>query len=287
MKDKPITPLILLLMLIAIVTTFLLQRSHPTLASQSDTNNDIAPVNRPALTILQSANEQLNFLPLLLAAEGSSPIPGNGLVLHYPFDGNANDATGRGNDGSEYGGVTYVAGKIGQAARFDGRNDFIRKDNPPILQELDAVFTVSFWIMPEGNQNSGVIDIAQENRETWEIYHRNQQVGFAQNWRRPESEEFPQSEVFPHTASTPLNIWTHVALVYQNQQLVVYQNGTKLAEGGFSTNPIIDGSEWIEVGLNAAGGDEYFKGQIDEIRIYNRALTDSEIQLLYEQNVNQ
>lgn len=56
-----------------------------------------------------------------------------------------------------------------------------------------------------------------------------------------------------------------------------------MAEIEFNHIPIIDGDEWIEVGVNASGGDEYFKGQIDEIRMYGRALQNSEIQALFHE----
>ena len=205
-------------------------------------------------------------------------IPIQGLITYWPFNGNANDESGNGNDGTAFGGVTYVSGKIDQAAKFDGLNDYIRNSNPPVLQVLGSVFSISFWLKPEGNQNSGVIDIGQETKETWEIAHSNQLIGFTQNWNRAQG-----TEAFPHHISTPLNIWSYVTLIYNNKHLDMYLNGTVAVGGNFNNNPIIDGDEWLEIGVNAAAADEYYKGQIDEIRIYNRALNTNEIMALYNQ----
>ena len=48
-----------------------------------------------------------------------------GLIAHYSFDNNTDDETGNGNNGIQYGGITYIDGVIGKAARFDGVDDFM------------------------------------------------------------------------------------------------------------------------------------------------------------------
>ena len=214
-------------------------------------------------------------LPVILDTHRS--VPTNGLLLHYRFEGNSLDSSGFSNHGTNFGGISYTSGKVGLAARFDGINDYVRSISPPILGHLGSTFTIGFWLKPENYQNGGVIDIGKENRETWEISHRNQLTSYVQNWNRP------QREIFPYTLPTPLNVWTYVTFVFDDNLFIAFVNGIEAANYSFNYGPIIDGDEWIEVGVNAPGGDEYFKGQVDEVRIYGRALQDFEIQELFNE----
>ncbi len=68
----------------------------------------------------------------------------DGLVAYYPFNGNANDESGNGNNGTEYGGLTYANGQIGKASKFDGIDDFIEiKPNSNMSAVGD--FSISVW----------------------------------------------------------------------------------------------------------------------------------------------
>lgn len=68
----------------------------------------------------------------------------DGLVAYYPFDGNANDESGHGNDGTEYGALTYSTGVVGQAVSFDGIDDYV--DFHSNLNLMGFPLTVSYWI---------------------------------------------------------------------------------------------------------------------------------------------
>ena len=263
------------------VASFLLA-AHYHASIGFDSTNDIikllfASGNHWREQLVSPSNNETSFVYLPLITGAAANLPTESLLLHYRFEGNSMDSSGHANHGAEFGGVSYVDGKLGLAAKFDGVNDYIRRSNPPILQHLSSTFTITFWIKPEGSQNSGVIDIGKENKETWEIYHNKQLTGYVQNWNRP------QTEVFPYTVPTPLHVWTFITFVYEDKHFSAFVNGIEVAEFEFNHNPIIDDDEWIEVGVNAPGGDEYFKGQLDEIRMYGRALQDSEIQALFNE----
>jgi hypothetical protein len=64
----------------------------------------------------------------------------DGLLAYYPLDANANDASGNRNHGLENGGVSYVTGVIGQAASFDGIDDFIESRLEAVCQHFWRVF---------------------------------------------------------------------------------------------------------------------------------------------------
>ncbi len=77
-----------------------------------------------------------------------------GLVAYYPFDGDAKDVSGNGNDGILHGGVTFVPGRTGLAAQFNGTNGFVSIANCPAL-DLTNIFTLSAWIWQSASQGDG------------------------------------------------------------------------------------------------------------------------------------
>jgi len=75
----------------------------------------------------------------------------------------------------------------------------------------------------------------------------------------------------------PLNTWTHLATTYDGSALRLYVNGALVSSIAASGN-IVTSNMPLRIGGNAIWGDEYFKGRIDEVRLYNRALSQAEIQ---------
>ena len=83
----------------------------------------------------------------------------DGLVAHYEFEGNANDSSGNGNNGIEYGNISYSKGVIGQAVNFNGiasdggykNPDRIKINNNASLK-FDRYITISYWVEIKGNK---------------------------------------------------------------------------------------------------------------------------------------
>ena len=82
------------------------------------------------------------------------------------------------------------------------------------------------------------------------------------------------------SSPVPTNTWTHLTLTYNGSVLTLYQNGVAVATTNVS-GTLSSGTETLQIGGSKYG--EYFKGLIDEVRIYSRALSNSEIQTLYQQ----
>ena len=78
------------------------------------------------------------------------------------------------------------------------------------------------------------------------------------------------------TAVLPLNTWSHLALTYDKVTLRLYVNGTQVGSAAASAD-IATSSNPLQIGSDSIYG-QYFKGRIDEVRIYNRALSATEIQ---------
>ena len=79
------------------------------------------------------------------------------------------------------------------------------------------------------------------------------------------------------TSALALNTWTHLAVSYDGTTLRLYVNGVQAGSRAL-TGPIAASTGSLRIGGNAVWG-EYFKGLIDEVRVYNRALSAGEIQL--------
>src|SRR5439155_26687862 len=87
-------------------------------------------------------------------------------------------------------------------------------------------------------------------------------------------------EVICSSSGLPLNTWSHLTSTYDGSNLKFYVNGSPSQSVPFSgTIDLSTGT--LQIGASYFG--EYFKGFIDEVRIYNRALTDAEIQTIYQQ----
>ena len=112
-------------------------------------NSDETLTDYQVLLELDSSNfdfsgAQPDGSDLRFTTVGAYSAPTEGLVAYYPFDGNANDQTPNGNNGTEQGGLNYVSGVTGQAASFDGVDDLI---TIPTSESMRVpYYTASFWL---------------------------------------------------------------------------------------------------------------------------------------------
>jgi photosystem II stability/assembly factor-like uncharacterized protein len=197
-----------------------------------------------------------------------------GLVAYYPFNGNANDASGNGYHGTNNG-ATLTPDRFGNpnsAYSFDGVNDYIAVNNFPVL---DRTFTYAAWLKVLGttqnHQSFGAHGEGGAVGETWNFGYNT----FHKVWDTYDRQN--------GTWQVNMNIgavWTHVAIVYDNNVEHLYVNGV-LKNSRNITTPVPAGlSNTLRIGT-LVPGDQQFQGMIDEVRIYNRALADAEIQALF------
>ena len=225
-------------------------------------------------------------------AQVPSYVPTVGLKAYYPFDGDANDYSGNGNNAVEiFGGVSFVTGKIGQAAKFGGYSNpgHIRVSNSPSLQfSTEASFAV--WVrldnfagedMYANYSTNGTHAIIAKNHDNNQSYHefllfnnQNKLVSWAG------TNTGLSSGYNGLTSNYSLGQWVHLVYVYSPTSSSIYFNG--ILDTTFST--VVNFS-------NANSQDLYFgkfsdswyplNGAIDEALIYNRALTACEIWGIY------
>jgi hypothetical protein len=208
-----------------------------------------------------------------------------GLVAHYPFDGNAQDVTGNGNDGT-VNGATLTADRFGNADsayNFDGVNDYIDMKDSPYIQSL--VFghgTVLTWFKTYSTKWGDIIGYfdAGQGEDGFVIrYQQNGEIYFILGDSSGNNGAY-QLRV-PNLGG---NKWHHVAGVWDGNKICLYVDGNLVgselyvAISEYYSKP-------VRLTVGAYPSDPSivtFKGRIDDIRIYNRALSKSEIQQLYQ-----
>ena len=202
-----------------------------------------------------------------------------GLVAWYPFDGNASDMSGNGNHGAVHGATlgTDRHGRVGQAYSFDGVDDYIRVSNSPQLKDLTE-YTVSLWAWSQNfstNFNPLVFK-SSGDVSSFEIYGGN---GFTLIHNRSSTYKYQ------YYSALPSSRWNHLLISYSNGTLSKYDDGSLNASSTGWANPEhhdfplnIGKSTWQNEGGKALF---YHNGSIDDIRIYDRALSASEVEKLY------
>lgn len=203
-------------------------------------------------------------------AQAAYPFPLDGLVAYYPFNGNANDISGNGNNGT-VSGATLTFDRFGNpdsAYHFGGYGDYIYMAPSPSLN-ITGDLTIAAWIYLSSSSVdrnavifSDLLEVSPHDGYSFRLWDGNKLCFFAGDPRL--------------NATTPLqvDVWTHVAVVLSGTTATAYINGaldssaTVSVPTSSSVNPTIGASAQRAYGWN---------GDIDDIAVYNRALSPDEI----------
>ena len=207
-----------------------------------------------------------------LFAQVPSYVPTNGLVGYWPFNGNANDESGNGNNGTNNGATltTDRFGNTNSAYNFDGINDNIGLGN---FFNYTS-FSISMWVKP-GNQNGHavIIDNNHASSNNWVFQTISNFSNNGYNF-------INSNEVLLST-----NNWNHVILSYSLGVVRVYLNGNLVTETPWSLN--YNNSPSLFLGYWQAANARFWKGDMDDIGIWNRALTQQEITNIFNSSLPQ
>lgn len=213
-----------------------------------------------------------------------------GLVAYYPFNGNANDVSGNGINGAVNGAIlTADANGIANSAyEFNGTSDFISLpyNNKYNFSPTDS-FSISCWIQPYNNPtwiNAQAIVVKspfntnyQNSQWNFGLYSVNDRAmtGWAAN------NFLNASTIMKRDAC-----WYNLVVTYKNGIWYLYVNGKLEAQDLSQTHFIIqDGSaSSIAFGRKGEASGDYYKGKLDEVRIYNRNLNTAEVDSLFKKN---
>lgn len=210
----------------------------------------------------------VSFLPTSVQAQTT------GLVAAYNFDEGAGtllvDMSGNKNSGIVSGATWSTQGKYGSALSFNGANSVVSIPDASSL-DLTNTLTLEAWVKPTalGGWRSVLLKESPGNL-TYALYANT-------DTNRPSAEiANPVNTDVRGYAQLALNTWTHMAATYDGTTLRYYSNGTlvgsKTVRGTITTS---NGA--LKIGGNTIWG-EYFNGLIDDVRIYNTALSQQAIQ---------
>ena len=198
----------------------------------------------------------------------------NGLVAAYGFEEVSGttvaDASGKGNHGTIKEAVSFPNGHKGKALKFDGVNDWVTVNNSASL-DLSKSMTLEAWVYPQLLTNGGKTVILKEKSEG-EVYS----LYASEDINRPTSYfNDGNYQGIAGLKPLPLNQWTHLVATYDGRYQRLYLNGKEVANSK-QNGRIQQSTSVLRIGGNSLWG-EYFQGYIDEVRIYNRALTPPEV----------
>ena len=233
------------------------------------------------------------FLALVLVryAAAQTPVaPPAGLVSWWPGDEDAHDIVG-GHHGTLENGATYAKGMVGPAFSLDGVDDFVRVPSSPALNPKHS-FSIDAWIFPTAGGFFHIVakwgDGGSWGGERAYSFHTLTGMGL----RFAISDDENQGNAGYHDFDTPSNVtrlstWNFVACVYDQPTGArrIYVDGAQVAER--VDPPITVKDSVADLGIGAHLGapnafDCVFPGLIDEVEIFNRSLSTSEIRTLFQ-----
>ena len=240
-----------------------------------------------AVTVTDIYGDSTTSSNALLNLNGVDSALWQGLVAYYPFNGNANDASGNGNNGV-VNGATLTTDRFGNpdSAYHFGNASSISFANSPNINRLGS-FAYSFWINASSIPSSGVWLIDRTTSSTPLV-----SCGFAQDTALPNSTfefapRFDDGGTLNGTSGTPYDAggvlvpgtWQQVVMVRAyDSAFNLYVNGQLVASaadvGSSLTPPAVLIGEHV-------GGDSQYLGAFDDFRIYNHGLSSNDVATLY------
>jgi hypothetical protein len=228
----------------------------------------------------------------VLTAQVPSYVPTNGLVGYWPFNGNANDESGNGNNGI-VNGATLTSDRLGapnSAYNFNGDGQYIQAPN----QSLQGSVSFSGWYkMTTYNLSQNDVFFFANNSPSNSILDCN----FAAGYRYDAGTGQHGHSVYPRSNSNltgyyalnqipEANVWHHFVCVFENGVSVKMYLDNNLF---YTNNTVISNSSLLSLPMliGYAGLGYSFTGQLDDIGIWNRALTQEEITNLYNSSMPQ
>ncbi len=205
-----------------------------------------------------------------------------GLVARYSFCGDLSDASGNDNDGIFMGPgspnyTTDAWGNANQALYFNGISDYVVVEPSESMNSPLEEATVSCWVnYLSADYGQWVVMFAKTNGT--QVIDRQYSLGI----------NATTNQIYWHTtyvaeAELEFNTWYHIAITYTPEILKCYLNGEFIGEA-IPQDPLQQNDHPFEIGRDTPVEIEYYEGTMDEINIYNRALSQEDITTLYEYN---
>lgn len=206
------------------------------------------------------------------------------LLAHFPFDNNLNDISNYHNDANFYSG-SFIDGIIGSALQFNGEDSFVNIPHQDHYNTDEK--TIMFWFYKSNNfidDTPGLVDAEGLLFKSWD-------TGLDRDFSISISNSQPPFDVYLKVGNGTSSLleargtdkiipkqWYHIACMIDNESLKLFLNGQLIAKTPFEgefihyNSPIIVGKASVD-----SYSTRYFNGKIDDLRIYNKTLKESDI----------
>jgi hypothetical protein len=227
-------------------------------------------------TVFGQASVSIEHVTRIAVLSGESP---GGLVLHYSFDKDDQevaDQSGKGNTAAVHGAKWTPTGKVGGAYEFDGTDDWIDCGQRQSLLSSRTV-TYCAWVKPEltTDKNRGIIVSDKDFNDGFNLY----EITTGGGTYRVYADINSNHKIYAGPRIT-VDAWTHLAATYDGSSIRLYVNGTQHHDG-LSARGAITGSTRLRIGGDTSGEVSNWRGMIDEVMVFNRALSEQEIKQVY------
>jgi len=201
-----------------------------------------------------------------------------GLLAHYEFEENTDDTSGNdrhATDATDT--LKYENGVIGQSASFDGATKVVADDFKGF--DWGKNFSVSVWFKRTGEWNNyqGIVNTGYHNSGSWEVRLGRESGG---TWLGAGIDTGSGATTWTNPNFAAQNGWHHSIMTYDGNTLSTYLDNEVISTNRHSKS-IVSTNNPLTIGENG-GGWEYFYGLIDDVRLYDRALSADEAESLYK-----
>ncbi len=232
------------------------------------------------LTVMLSSPVRERLKAAWRSLQQKQTLPG--LVARWSAEGSANDSVG-GNDGTLVGGVDFTPGRTGKAFNFNGKDSYVTVPSSPAVK-MTGPFSIEGWV--KYTRTSGIGDdnalvLIAKGVDAYRTI--DWALGISRTQKLRCHAQLGISWYILDCATTlNFGVWHHVAMVYDGSYLQGYVNGA-LDGKGRVIGILKATDEPLKLGAYAAGVTAgLFPGTLDEVSLYNRALSAEEIQAIYK-----
>jgi len=241
---------------------------------------------------------KLNFIIyfLVIVSYSFAGIPINGLVAYYAFSGNCLDNSSNSNHGTSFGAVltTDRFGTTDHAYHFNGLNQYIQiPDNNNLSINTTGKMSISVWVKCDtlnfSVNTKGYVHWmgkgeGEQHEWTFRIYNKSE---YKSNRMSCYAYNLIGDLGAGSYVEEPLTVgqWMHFVAIYDfpNNRIEIFKNGESKDDDTFTSYSITPENGTSPMRVGTRDFNSFFKGAIDDIRVYNRILTQTEIMELYKE----
>ena len=236
--------------------------------------------------------KKIFFITLLLVislfsfSQVPSYVSSVNLVAWYSFDGNSADSSGNGNHLTNMGGTTLTTDRFGDtsaAYSFDGVNDHLTITSPSFQMSETGAYTISVWVNYSISPGGWVFahGLTQGAGGGTGMFCQFMTATAAPDFQWRTNKQGSAWQTLSVTPTAALNTWEHWVAVYNNKNMVLYRNGVQAGTFTYASSGAVAATMPFSLGTNLDRTGSFLNGKLDDIGIWMRALSASEVANLF------